>query len=131
MDIYDRILVLEEKVEKLQQDIKELQLKLQSTQETSSVRIPRLPKKTEYFPKVTEELAIVSKLDPRSEDTTVSKRSPSGTDPRLRAAISAVSRAVEVAKDAQLLVEEINHLSRTMMEDANISPKGTFGNEED
>jgi hypothetical protein len=86
----------------------------------------RASKKTQYMPAVTEELANVSKYDSRSEDTVVSKKSSHTTDPRLRAAIDAVSLAVELSAKAQALVEGVNHVAKSMMDKHNIEPKGTF-----
>lgn len=129
MDIFERILTLEDQVKKLEEKIELLELKLKSTNETANVRMPRMPKKTEFFPKVTEELANISKTDTRSEDTVVSgppKRSSMTTDPRLRAAVDAVTRAAELSKEANLLLEDINHLAKQMMEEHHIQPKGTF-----
>lgn len=129
MDIYERILTLEEQVRSLQEEVAKLLLKINSTEETASTRMPRIPKKTEFFPKVTEELANISRQDPRSEDTIISpapKRSPMATDPRLRAAVDAVTRAAELSKEANLLLEDINHLAKQMMEEQQIQPRGTF-----
>lgn len=113
MDIYDRLLMIEQDISDLKNQLKILTDKLNSTE--VGVRPPREPKKTQYLPAVTEDLAFISSLDPRSEDTVIAKKNPRSTDPKLRAAISAVSRAVELSKEAENLVEEVNHLARQLM----------------
>lgn len=106
-DIYDRLLNIEERLEALE--------KLVQAERTQSVKVPQ--HKTEYMPRVTEEMVELSKLDKRVEDTRVERRrGVKDTNPELRAAVSAVSRAVEVAKEAQLLVEDVQHLAKTLMD---------------
>lgn len=107
MDIFDRLLEIEQRLAVLEQ--------LVQSERTQTVRTSR-PKKTEYMPQVTEEMVELSRLDQRVENTRVERKSRD-TNPKLRAAVSAVSRAVEVAKEAQLLVEDVQHLAKALMDE--------------
>ena len=114
MDIYDRILNIEQR-------LTALEARMQS-ERVQTVR-QRTEKKTEYFPQVTEEIIELSKLDGRVEDTRIEKNSVKGTNPNLRAAVNAVTRAVEVAKEAQLLVEDVQHLAKSLMDTKSDIPR--------
>lgn len=106
MDIFDRLLAIEDRLTDLEQKIQ--------AERTIRTKMPE-GKKTEYMPQVTEELVELSNLDKRVEDTRVERRRKT-TNPQLRAAVDAVSRAVEVAKEAQLLVEDVQHLAKALMD---------------
>lgn len=107
MDIYDRILDIEKRLTVLEGIVQ--------GERTQTVR-HREEKRTAYFPQVTEEMVELSKLDKRSEDTRVDKPHAKGTNPHMRAAVDAVSRAVEMQKEAQLLLEDVQHLARSLMD---------------
>jgi hypothetical protein len=68
-------------------------------------------------------------LDPRRADEEQNKDSTRidkvrrVSNPHLAAAVDAVSRAVEMQKQSQLLVEEVQHLARSLM-DSNPKKEG-------
>lgn len=114
MDIYDRILDIEHRLAALEAMVHEFVNAERPP--VATVRTSR-PSKTEYMPRITEELVELSKMDKRVEDTRVDRPRSKDTNPRLRAAVSAVSRAVELSKEAQLLVEDVQHLAKALMDE--------------
>jgi hypothetical protein len=115
MDLYDRVARLEERVAEL-----ELLLRDRTNITRPDRPVARESKKTTYLPAITEEMSELSKLDDRverEEETRVERvREKRVTSPELVASVDAVSKAIELLKLAEELVEAVQHISKLLMD---------------